>query len=153
MNDVAVYRCPSEKSVWHYAATATPCPRPFSVTLSVAMNGGENGRNGKAYSPGILVTLTEIPQPVGTLTFIDACSSSMTSGTFITDPDQPGAWYTIPGERDRDAGANVAFADGHVSFKKWQHRGRIRTGLRTPVANAADRADLRWVLDALSGGH
>ncbi|MHC1763355.1 MAG: prepilin-type N-terminal cleavage/methylation domain-containing protein [Verrucomicrobiia bacterium] len=148
---VGSYRCPSDKSVSNYAGTATPCPRPFNFTLSIAMNGGENGRNSKVYSPGIVVTLTEIGRPATAFTFVDACEKSMTSGTFVADPDQPDAWYTIPGERDRDSGANVAFADGHVSFKKWQHGGRTRTGMRTPVANAADRTDLRWVLDALSG--
>ena len=83
---------------------------------------------------------------------MDACAKSMTSGTFVVDPTRPNCWYTIPGERDRGCSANVAFADGHVNFKKWKYLGRIRTDLETPGANDADRADLRWVLDALSGG-
>ncbi len=83
---------------------------------------------------------------------MDACAKGMTSGSFVTNPDKPGAWYTRPGERDRGGGATVAFADGHVQFQKWQRLGRIRTGLQTSVANAADRADLRWVLDSVSGG-
>ena len=152
VKNVGSCRCPSDKWVTNYAGTPAPCPRPFNVTLSFAMNGGENGRNGKAYSPKIAITLTEIHQPVRVFTFTDACEKSMTSGTFVANPDEPGVWYTIPGKRDRDGGANVAFADGHVQFKKWQCRGRIRTGLQTPVANGADRADLRWVLDALSSG-
>ena len=147
-----IYRCPSDNWVTNYAGTPAPCPRPFNVTLSVAMNGGENGRNGKAYSPGIVITLTEIRRPVRVFTFMDACEKSMTSGTFVANPVQTSAWYTIPGERDRDGGANVAFADGHVQFKKWQYRGRIRKGIQTPVRDAVDRADLRWVLDALPGG-
>jgi prepilin-type N-terminal cleavage/methylation domain-containing protein/prepilin-type processing-associated H-X9-DG protein len=149
---VSIYRCPFDNWVTNYAGTPAPCPRPFNVTLSIAMNGGENSKNGKAYSPGIMIALTEIRQPVRMFTFMDACAKSMTSGTFVANPDQPGAWYTIPGERDRGCGANVAFADGHVSFKKWQYRGRIRQDFEKPVANAADRADLRWVLDAVSGG-
>jgi len=152
VENVGCYRCPSDKSAWNYVGTPAPCPRPFNVTLSIAMNGGENGHNGKAYNPAMVITLTEIRRPAGTLTFLDACAKSMTSGTFVANPDLPGVWYTIPGERDRGCGANVAFADGHVQFKKWQYLGRIRVGMQTPVKNAADRADLRWVLDAVSGG-
>ena len=152
VNNVGCYHCPSDKSVWDYAGAPMRCPRPFNVALSIAMNGGENGQNGKAYSPGIVITLTEIGRPADALTFMDACEKSMTSGAFVADPDQPGVWYTIPGQRDRGCGANVAFADGRVQFKKWQYPGRIRKVLATPVANAADRADLRWVLDAVSGG-
>ena len=152
VKNVGSHRCPADKSVWDYAGTATPCPRPFTVALSIAMDGGENGQTGKAYSPAIVIAVTEIRRPVRMFTFVDACAKSMTSGTFVANPDEPGAWYTIPGEQDRAGGANVAFADGHVQFKKWQCLGRMRTGLQTPVRNAADRADLRWVLDAVSGG-
>jgi prepilin-type N-terminal cleavage/methylation domain-containing protein/prepilin-type processing-associated H-X9-DG protein len=149
---LSIYRCPSDKWVTNYAGMPAPCARPFNVTLSIAMNGGENGLNGKAYSPGVVISLTEIRRPIRMLTFLDACANSMTSGTFVANPDEPGAWYTMPGERDRGRGANVAFADGHVEFKKWQYLGRFRKILQTPVANATDRADLRWVLDAVSGG-
>ena len=55
----------------------------------------------------------------------------------------------IPGYRDRGCGANLAFADGHVGFKKWQYLGRTRTGPETPVRNEQDRADLAWVVSAL----
>jgi prepilin-type processing-associated H-X9-DG protein len=128
-----------------------PCRRPFNVKLSIILNGGENGVNGKAYHPGIVIALTEIRRPAGAFTFMDASAMNMTSGTFVANPDLPDVWYTIPGERDRGCGANVAFADGHVRFKKWQYLGRIRTGMGTSFKNAADRADLRCVLDALSG--
>jgi prepilin-type processing-associated H-X9-DG protein len=149
VKNVGSYRCPSDKWVTNYAGTPAPCTRPFNVELSFAMHGGENG---KAYSPKIAITLTEIRRPVKVFTFTDACEKSMTSGTFVANPDEPDVWFTLPGERDRGCGANVAFADGHVNFKKWKYLGRIRTGLRTPGANDADRADLRWVLDALSSG-
>jgi len=149
---VSIYFCPSDKWVTNYPGTPTLCPRPFNVTLSIAMNGGENGQNGKAYNPRIAITLTEIRRPVRVFTFMDACAKSMTSGTFVANPDQTNGWYTIPGERDRGCGANVAFADGHVQFQPWKYRGRIRTNMVTFVVNDADRADLRWVLDALSSG-
>jgi prepilin-type N-terminal cleavage/methylation domain-containing protein/prepilin-type processing-associated H-X9-DG protein len=152
VKNVGCYHCPSDKWVTDYAGMPAPCPRPFNVTLSMAMNGGQNGQNGKAYRAEIVITLTEIRRHVRVFTFMDACAKSMTSGAFLADPDQPDVWYTITGERDRGCGANVAFADGHVQFKKWQYLGRIRVGMQTSLKNAADRADLRWVLDAVSGG-
>lgn len=152
VQNVGSYRCPSDKSVWDGAGTPTRCPRPFNVGLNFALHGGENGQTGKAYRPDMMITLTEIRQPAGVFTFLDSCEASMTSGAFVADPVQPGVWYTLPGERDRACGANVAFADGHSQFKKWQCLDRVRAGVQTPVRNAADRADQRWVLDAVSGG-
>ena len=152
VKNVGSYRCPSDKSAWNYPGTSTPCPRPFNVGLNFGLHGGENGQTGKAYRPEMMITLTEIRRPAQVFTFMDSCETSMTSAGFLADPLQPGVWYTIPGERDRGCGANVAFADGHVQFQKWQYLGRVRTGVQTPVKNTADRADLRWVLDGMSGG-
>ncbi len=75
----------------------------------------------------------------------------MNHGTFFVWPNDPTDWATIPADRDRACGANVAFADGHVHFKKWQYLGRKRINPDTPAANAQDRADLRWVLDTVTG--
>ena len=41
-------------------------------------------------------------------TFIDKEEASMTHGTFVLDAGQTENWYTLPGERDRRCGANVA---------------------------------------------
>ncbi len=150
VKNVGSYRCPSDKWVANYLGT--PWPRPFNITLSIAMSGGENGMNGKALSSNIMTTVTEIRRPVRVFTFMDASAKSMTSGTFVVNPDVvSNAWYTIPGERDRGCGANVAFGDGHVQFKKWQYLGRVRTNTQSLFKNNADRADGRWVLDALPG--
>jgi prepilin-type processing-associated H-X9-DG protein len=67
-------------------------------------------------------------------TFMDKHEDSVTSGLFVVEPRQNQRWWTIPGERDRGHGANAAFADGHVSFKKWQYLGRKRTGALSATA-------------------
>jgi len=115
------------------------------------MHGGINGENGKAFRRWMPVSSSEIRRPVMAFTFTDNGEKSMTSGTFVVDPDRPDCWYTLPGERDRACGANVAFADGHVDFRKWQYLGRTRTQLETPCKNEADRADLIWVLSRIPG--
>jgi prepilin-type processing-associated H-X9-DG protein len=57
--------------------------------------------------------------------------------------------HSMPGERDHACGANVAFADGHVDFHKWQYLGRIRKDMKEFVRNEKDRADLIWVLNGV----
>ena len=148
---VGIYSCPSDKSRWPYGGTSAP--RPFNVTLSIWMNGRISSDNGSSWqvSPGpaypqIVVRSASIRRPVNVFTFVDGAEQSMTSGTFLCEVGQTSYWYTIPGERDRRCGANVAFADGHVDFHKWQYIGRTRTELTTPFKNEADHADLIWVL-------
>jgi len=142
-----IYRCPSDKSLWSYSGRRAS--RPFNVALSIALNGGIDDSKGKALDPVVAVRLTEIQRPVGVFTFIDKREESMTSGAFVLTPRQTDYWNTIPGERDRACGANVAFADGHVEFHKWQYLGRTRTDLGEPVKNQADRADLIWLLSRI----
>jgi prepilin-type processing-associated H-X9-DG protein len=99
--------------------------------------------------PWVVEKLAEIRRPGRVFTFMDEEAASMTCGAFFVSPDQTGFWWMIPGSRDRGCGANVAFADGHVSFQRWQYLGRTRKGPETAVVNPQDRADLRWVMDAL----
>ncbi len=144
-----IYRCPSDKRLWSYRGQRAP--RPFNLGLSVAMNGGWNGSNGRALDPVVVERLAEIRRPTSAFTFMDKEEESMTHGAFVEEPRQTDYWMTIPGERDRGHGANVAFADGHGDFKKWHFLGRKRMDFRESVRNERDRADLKWVLDALSG--
>ena len=142
-----VYRCPSDKSLWPCGSRRVP--RPFNVALSVYVNGGYNGINGPAMDPLVAVTLPAIRQPSRWFTFMDEEEASMTCGAFFLFQDQTDFWYMIPGYRDKSCGANVAFVDGQVHFKKWQYLGRTREGLETPVRNQKDRADLAWVVSLL----
>ena len=56
----------------------------------------------------------------------------------------------MPGCRDRGYGANVAFADGHVEFKRWRFLGRERRQFNEPVQNQLDRDDRLWLQSVLS---
>ena len=139
-----IYRCPSDKSLWSYGGTRAS--RPFNFALSIAMNGRIDDTTTAQSEPRIMVKLENIRRPVSMFTFMDKDEKSMTHGTFVLDAAQTENWYSLPGERDRGCGANVAFVDGHVDFHKWQYLGRIRTDLATGFKNEADRADLIWVL-------
>ncbi len=142
-----IYRCPADQSVWPYGTRLAR--RPFNIALSVAMNGGWNNTYGKAAREYIKVKSSEITHPSALFTFIDEEAKSMTSGEFVIDPEHPEHWYMIAGARDRGNGANVAFADGHVTFHKWQFPSRTREGWTTPATNNPDRADMAWMLAAM----
>jgi prepilin-type N-terminal cleavage/methylation domain-containing protein len=144
-----LYRCPADESFWDYGGQRAQ--RPFNVALSVWMNGGWNGANGKqmewGWGPSVVVQCSELCQPASLFTFMDEDAESMCTGAFWVNPGPTDSWWMIPGARDRGNGANVAFANGHVEPHKWKFPGRTWTGgWGTPVQNALDRADLAWVV-------
>ena len=152
-----IYRCPADKSIWPYDCGLAP--RPFNVALSVWMNGGWNGANGKAmgldwnppWGPFVVVKSSEIRRAAALFTFMDEDAESMCTGAFWVNPPQPNNfWWMIPGARHRGGGANLAFADGHVLFQKWKFPSRRWSkGWGTLTRNALDRADLAWVVSLL----
>jgi prepilin-type N-terminal cleavage/methylation domain-containing protein/prepilin-type processing-associated H-X9-DG protein len=151
-----IYRCPSDKTSWPCANRLAP--RPFNVALSIGMNGRLSTDGGltwdvcsERYPQNIVVRSAKIRRPANVFTFVDGAERSMTAGPFVLEAGQVNYWYTLPGERDRACGANVAFADGHTEFHKWRYLGRVRIELSTYVKNEADRADLIWVLSRIPG--
>ncbi len=141
-----IYRCPSDRSLWPYGSRRAR--RPFNVALNMCMNGGLNDTNGKAWGSIIAIKLSEIHRPSVTFTFMDEEAASMTCGTFFADPNAS-VWYVVPGSREKGCGANVAFADGHVRFKKWRDPRRTRHSGIQPTVNSLDRDDLAWVVSVL----
>jgi prepilin-type N-terminal cleavage/methylation domain-containing protein/prepilin-type processing-associated H-X9-DG protein len=139
-----IYRCPSDKTVWPYGTNRAP--RPWNVVLSIYLNGHWEGVDVSAP-----IKSSELRQPDHCFTFIDEEESLVTGGAFVLLVGQETCWWTVPGFRDRACGANVAFADGHADFHKWKYPHRIRNGQGTPIANALDREDLRWLLSRLPG--
>lgn len=96
---------------------------------------------------------TDLPQPDGCFTFVDEEESLVTGGAFVLLLGQQDVWWTVPGFRDRGCGANVAFADGHVQFHKWNYSHRVRKGHETPITSTPDREDLNWLLSHVPGAN
>jgi prepilin-type N-terminal cleavage/methylation domain-containing protein/prepilin-type processing-associated H-X9-DG protein len=151
-----VCRCPSDKSHWPYEGQLAP--RPFNVALSMWMNGGWNGGNGKRlvdWGPFVFVKHTEIRSPDRCFTFMDEDAESMRTGAFWEVPDQTDSWWMIPGAR-HNGGANLAFADGHAYYHKWKFPiRRWSGGWGEDTKNDFDRADLSWLLSKMQSlkGH
>ena len=121
------------------------------MALSVFLNGGWNEDTGYALDPAVVVKSTEIRRPDRVFTFMDEDEASIPGGAFFVSKEQTDFWWMIPGYRDKSGGANVAFADGRVLFKRWKDPGRRWTGFETPTRNALDREDLAWVVGGLPG--
>jgi prepilin-type processing-associated H-X9-DG protein len=114
--------------------------------LSIYLNGRWND---DIFS--VPVKSVEVRRPDRVFTFIDEEEGLLTSGVFVLKAGNEVLWWTVPGARDRRTGANVAFADGHAGFHKWNYPQRIRKGYETPIVNAPDREDLRWLLSRVPG--
>jgi prepilin-type processing-associated H-X9-DG protein len=121
------------------------------VALSIGLNGGWNEDTGYALDPAIVVKSTDNRLTGRVFTFMDEEEASIPGGEFFVRKEQTDFWCMIPGHRDKSGGANVAFADGGVRFKRWKDPGRRWTAFETPVRNDLDREDLAWVVSCLPG--
>jgi prepilin-type N-terminal cleavage/methylation domain-containing protein/prepilin-type processing-associated H-X9-DG protein len=139
-----IYHCPSDKTLWPYGAERAP--RPWNVVLSIYMNGRWND---DVYA--IPVKAVQIRRPDWSFTFVDEEETLLNGGAFVLQQGQESHWWTVPAYRDRGCGANLAFADAHVEFHKWKYLHRIRKVADTPIANARDLEDLRWLLSRVPG--
>jgi len=143
-----IYHCPSDRTLWPYGTRRAP--RPFNVGMSMYLNSLINGNlNGLPYYQLIVHKASEIRRPASRFTFLDSNEASMTCGAFVLQAHQKKVWYMMPGHRDRGCGANVAFADGSVKFKKWQYLGRVRQGAGTPTQGRQDDNDLAWLVSMM----
>jgi len=144
----ALYRCPSDRSRWTYGTRQAP--RPFNLALNCILNGGWDGGVGHAMHAWVLERLPEMRRPSRLFSFIDEEAASMAIGSFFIPPEG-GAWYMVPGARDRGSGANLAFADGHVEFHKWKYPSRTRqSGGGTRFRNLQDHTDFNWLFSVFS---
>ncbi len=161
---VGAYRCPRDRST---VTGETGLLRTRSYTL----NGWLNSSSDDPAHPYDSYTLdfpsephkmSQIvrPPPSGTFVFIDECEESIDDGLWNADPFAlavpgepvlvPGkspVWYNLPADR-HNQGANIAFADGHVTRHRWlwPKRGWIpNTTQLTPVPGS-DTQDLIYTL-------
>ena len=105
---------------------------------------------GYAVDPAVVVKSTDTRLTSRVFTFMDEDEASIPGGAFFVKKEQTDFWWMIPGYRDKSGGANVAFADGHVHFKRWKDPGRRWTPPFGPaVRNDLDREDLAWVVSCL----
>lgn len=119
LNDVAIWRCPATRDPRVIGVTQ---PRVRTVSLNCFMGA-------PWIQPGVtsyrrLADITR-PSPAEMLVFVEERSDTINDGTFSAqrdfDPANPAGWIL----RDKPSGlhqrgANLAYADGHAGFRRWQ---------------------------------
>ena len=94
------------------------------------------------------------PAPSRAWVFIDENEVSIDDGIFgIGNPwafaPLPDFWGAFPGDRHQNR-ANVSFADGHAESHPWRfHRLVGYHGGQSPVVEAKDREDLKWLQEGI----
>jgi len=148
---VGVYRCPSDRS----SVSNHPGMLRFrSYSLNGALNGVDRSKN-----PSVLAMIrtktVQLRQPAQVWSFLDGSAGTIMGGTCYVWPLVPtealsDRWLAQPSDR-HNAGGNLAFADGHVSYQPWKwEKGIVAKPPDTvPVANSRDRQDLRWLQQGL----
>ena len=113
----AIYHCPSDRSL---VAGKTRSVRPFSVALSVYMNGmRDGGPANAAYESRPVQRLGQLhsPGPSQVFTFVDEHEEDINDGYFGLPPPPISAWAETPAVR-HSGGSNLSFADGHS--ERWR---------------------------------
>ena len=156
--DVAIYHCPSDRSILLRSKSAASNYRSDpgnqgpvrlrtrSYGLEVWLNGTEDF---DPYSPHIQRKYTSLKTPSKVFAFLDA--GTCDSGSFYISPFGYGyppesTWINSPADR-HNRGSNLSFADGHVERHHWRWPKSLNYG--EDVASAEDRADLRWLQSRL----
>jgi hypothetical protein len=99
------------------------------------------------------------PMPMYAIVFVEEVQWSIDDGQFAFSPSGlPGTpvvnvWWNVPA--NLHPGANFAFADDHVEFRKWVDSSILAlqtqptTGAPYPD-NSSDLADLRWLQNGIA---
>lgn len=147
--NIAIWRCPADKSVVKYQGKTLPRVRSMSMNNWF---GGTLWTSGfRQYNKMSDVTR---PGPTRTWVFLDEREDSINDGEFCVDmtgyPDQPQRLYIVdyPASYHNNAGG-FAFADGHAEIHRWRD-GRtmpsLRIGQTIPLNVASpNNSDVLWM--------
>jgi len=121
-----IYKCPKDRSV--VTGTSLPRVRSYSISAHLGM-------------PWMVTRFSGLtpPGPAQVLVVIDEDERSIEDGVFGVSPRDP-KWINLPSDR-HNIGANLSFADGHVTRVKWLWPKKFKA-YDQPPANALDLADL-----------
>jgi prepilin-type N-terminal cleavage/methylation domain-containing protein/prepilin-type processing-associated H-X9-DG protein len=138
--NVAIYRCPADRTTILNPKSGTLVPRTRSYNLSIWLNCEMNEKTKRT------IQEASLPSPTDVFTFIDTHERSCVDATFgIYRPDEDSGpiddWIDLPADR-HNRGANLAFIDGHVEHWRWK-APKIFTTWGSPARPGDDAADLR----------
>jgi prepilin-type N-terminal cleavage/methylation domain-containing protein/prepilin-type processing-associated H-X9-DG protein len=156
-NNLAIWKCPSDKSVVVVNRVSKPRVRSTSMNLYLGGWGGTAGGYGPAVSNYHLYMkyseFLDDPGPAGTFVFLDMREDSIDMGNFAVKmagwPDKPAQYgfWDLPGFYHNGSG-NLSFADGHSEFHRWLDPRTIppiKPGVGYPDQyNSPNNVDIAW---------
>jgi len=159
-NNLAIWRCPADKSSVTVNGVAMPRVRSMSMNIYLGGWGGTGGGWSWSTSTKFFFKMSEITQPPPTKMFVllDMREDSIDMGNFATDmegfanPFNPAAYgfFDLPGIYHNGA-CGFSFADGHSEIRKWvdsrtkppiNYNSMINDGFKSPR-----NPDIAWLQD------
>ena len=155
--NLAIWKCPSDRSVVIVNRVSKPRVRTTSMNLYLGGWGGTDGGWGPLVNNyQIFLRYSDLiePGPANTFLFTDMREDSIDMGNFGVNmagwPDKPAAYgfWDLPGFYHNSSGS-FAFADGHSEFKRWldsRTTPPIKPGIGYPDRfNSPKNRDIRWL--------
>ncbi len=156
---LALFKCPSDRSVIVVNKVAKPRVRSMSMNLYLGGWGGTYGGWGPAASDYLLFfKYSDLidPGPVKTFLFTDMREDSVDMGNFGVNmagwPDKPNnyGFWDLPGFYHNNSGG-FTFTDGHSEMKKWLD-SRTTPPIKPGVGysdrfGSPNNADIAWFQD------
>ncbi|HRI11574.1 MAG TPA: prepilin-type N-terminal cleavage/methylation domain-containing protein [Verrucomicrobiota bacterium] len=157
---VGVFHCPADRST--LKGTNARRLRSYSMAGWLSLLLIENGVRSDYHdwlAPRDKYSEIHIPGPAEVFVFIDEHEKSINDGAFIIgqenaydtlmrdgsfswDSSGANSWFSLPADR-HNQGANLSFADGHVSSRHWKSPKRFRSFGQS--ATGGDLQDLRYL--------
>jgi prepilin-type N-terminal cleavage/methylation domain-containing protein/prepilin-type processing-associated H-X9-DG protein len=151
VNNVAVYRCPADRSTGTGpgGTLQSSDPRVRSMSMNCWLNPLWVWPNGIAPTSSQQAIFTKqsdfSSRPGSTMTwvFIDENPYSINDGFFVCDLTQPNTWVDCPATYHNGAGG-LSYADGHAEIKKWRDANLLRATWNNQPKDP-NSADLQWL--------
>lgn len=112
VKSVAVYRCPSDRSL----TLGSSVPTLRSYSLSCYLGGPPADMDD--FGVNSLHHNSQLTKPSTTLTFLEEDTSTIDDGHFLYSAIT-NSWYNVPAWRHQH-GDVLGFADGHLEYWKWR---------------------------------
>ena len=154
VRDVAVYKCPADRSLAVEYASRLPRVRSVSISQSFSeQNEGHLEDTRKGYYRHYLKAVDMVvPPPAKLWVMIDESPDSINDGAFAVQMDPYGSvWQDVPTIL-HDGGCGFAFADGHSDIKRWTDRRTLAmkvtyTTTSTYAVTQPNNPDIKWLED------
>jgi prepilin-type N-terminal cleavage/methylation domain-containing protein/prepilin-type processing-associated H-X9-DG protein len=162
INNVAVYKCPADKSTVTVRGIIKPRIRSMSMLNYVGGNGDlaftgntQSGWPNNIWKVYIKMGDMNNPGPSKTFVLLDEREDSINDAFFCVEmtgyPDKP-ASFTIPDipAAYHNGAGGFSFADGHSETKKWldpRTMPAIKKGTKISIGSSPNNKDIYWLQD------